>query len=70
MDDSKTSETFINRLRSDGSDEHSISEDPLFVDLENRDLRLKPNSPMLKLGFKPIDIDKIGLTQDFPERYR
>jgi hypothetical protein len=70
MDDPIASESFIKRLRSEGSDEHSISKDPLFVDLEKRNLRLNPNSPMLKLGFKPIDTERIGLTKDFPERYR
>lgn len=75
--DLAASKAFVEKLRADGSkihpegsDLHSTWEDPLFVDLENRDLRLRPDSPMLKLGFKPIDIDKAGLTADFPERYR
>lgn len=40
---------------------HSISADPMFVDVANGDFRLKPGSPALKLGFKPIDISRIGL---------
>jgi len=60
----------LKRLQQKGTDTHSISADPLFVDLENKDFRLKPNSPMFKLGFKQIDISKIGLTEDFPNRYR
>jgi hypothetical protein len=44
-----------------GFDTHSIVGDPLFVDEANDDYSLKPNSPALKLGFKPIDISKVGL---------
>lgn len=38
--------------------------DPMFVDMEAHDYRLKPDSPALKLGFKPIPYDKIGLFKD------
>jgi len=61
---------FLQQLQQKGTDAHSISADPLFVDMENGDFRLKPNSPMFKLGFKPIDTTKIGLRDDFPRRYR
>ena len=37
-----------------GMDVHSIVADPLFVNTEKGDFRLKPNSPALKLGFKSI----------------
>ncbi|MHC4251185.1 MAG: right-handed parallel beta-helix repeat-containing protein [Planctomycetota bacterium] len=49
-------------------DSHSVVADPLFVDPANRDYRLKPESPALKLGFKPIDTSTIGLKADFPTR--
>ncbi|MHC4657532.1 MAG: hypothetical protein ACYS91_21335, partial [Planctomycetota bacterium] len=61
---------FLQQLQPKGTDVHSISADPLFVDLKNADFRLKPDSPMLKLGFKQIDMTKIGLRDDFPQRYR
>ena len=61
---------FLNKIRADGIEEHSICADPLFVDLENGDFRLRPASPALKLGFKQIDVARIGLTEDFPERFR
>ena len=61
---------FLQQLQHKGTDAHSISADPLFVDLENADFTLRPNSPMLKLGFKQIDMTKIGLRDDFPNRYR
>jgi hypothetical protein len=32
----------------------------LFVDPENGDFTLKPDSPALKLGFEPIDVSKVG----------
>jgi hypothetical protein len=38
-----------------------IDTDPHFVDRENRDFRLQPDSPALKSGFEPIPFDKIGL---------
>jgi len=44
-----------------GADRNSIVADPLFVDPENGDFHLKPDSPALKLGFEPIPIEKIGL---------
>ena len=50
-------------------DQKSIVADPLFVDLDKRDFRLKPDSPALKLGFKPVDSSRIGLKSDFPARF-
>ncbi len=47
-----------------GFDPHSVTADPLFVDPEHRDYRLKPESPALKLGFKPIDVNEAGLYGD------
>lgn len=44
-----------------GFDKHSVVADPLFVDPENDDYSLKPDSPALKLGFKPIDLSTVGL---------
>ena len=41
-----------------------INADPGFVDLKNRDFRLRDDSPAFKLGFKPIPFDKIGLFRD------
>ena len=44
-----------------GFDTHSIVADPLFTDPENDDYSLRPESPALKLGFKPIDVSRVGL---------
>lgn len=47
--------------REHGLDKNSITADPLFVDLENHDYSLKPDSPAFKVGFKPIDLSQVGL---------
>ncbi len=44
-----------------GRDKDSLLADPLFVDPEHRDFRLKADSPALKLGFQPFDPAKAGL---------
>ena len=51
-----------------GFDEHSLIADPLFVDPAGGDYRLKPESPAHKLGFQPIDIDRIGLQEKYRAR--
>jgi hypothetical protein len=47
-----------------GFDRHSVIADPLFVDAKNGDFRLRPESPAFKLGFRPIDISRIGLQRE------
>ena len=49
-----------------GVETHSLAADPLFLDFEKRDLRLKPESPALKLGFVPIEPASIGLLPNHP----
>ncbi|MFZ5828739.1 MAG: right-handed parallel beta-helix repeat-containing protein, partial [Planctomycetota bacterium] len=43
-----------------GKDRHSVYADPKFVDPANHDYRLQPDSPALRLGFRPIDISDAG----------
>ena len=43
-----------------GQDVNSVWADPLFVDAANHDYRLRPDSPALKLGFRPIDLSSVG----------
>ena len=43
-----------------GKDVHSLYGDPLFIDPEKFDFRLKPDSPAFVMGFKPIDLSSVG----------
>jgi hypothetical protein len=47
-----------------GQEQGSIVADPLFVDPEHYDFHLKPESPALKLGFKPFDYTQAGVYGD------
>lgn len=47
--------------RARGHDTNSLIADPLFVDPRTFDLRLQPTSPALSLGFRPIDLSKVGV---------
>jgi membrane-associated protease RseP (regulator of RpoE activity) len=44
-----------------GFDKHSIFADPLFVDADNGNYQVKPQSPALQLGFKNFDMNKFGV---------
>ncbi len=46
----------LDEWREKGMDKNSIIADPLFVDPENDDFRLKPDSPAIKLGFIPFEL--------------
>jgi len=41
-----------------------VMADPLFVDAAGRDLRLRPESPALTMGFKQTDLSQVGLYGD------
>ena len=43
-----------------GMDLHSLVADPLFVDRDHDDFRLRPESPAWALGVQPIPWDRIG----------
>lgn len=43
-----------------GKDKHSLYADPMFIDPDNYDFRLKPQSPAFALGFKQIDTSAVG----------
>ena len=42
-------------------EQNSVWADPLFVDVEKGDYRLKPDSPALARGFRPLDVSKAGV---------
>jgi hypothetical protein len=43
-----------------GYDIHSLSGNPLFVDVENGNYQVKENSPAIKLGFQNFEMDSFG----------
>ncbi len=43
-----------------GKDRHSLYADPLFVNPQEGDFTLRPESPAWKLGFQPIDTSQVG----------
>jgi parallel beta-helix repeat protein len=55
-----TPEGSFSQWQAAGFDRNSIVANPLFVDPDKGDYRLKSDSPALKLGFKPIPIEQIA----------
>jgi len=49
------------RFATHGCDAHSLVGDPMFVDPAAGDFRVKPDSPVLKLGFKNFPMDQFGV---------
>ncbi|MBP8950838.1 MAG: right-handed parallel beta-helix repeat-containing protein [Armatimonadetes bacterium] len=45
-------------------EDNLVGVDPLFVDAENLDFRLREDSPAWQIGFKPIPVEQIGLYED------
>jgi parallel beta-helix repeat protein len=58
--DTADAPTYLESRQEEGYEAHSLIADPLFVDPEHEDYRLKPESPALRLGFQPIDTTQIG----------
>lgn len=53
-----------------GHDGHSMIADPLFVDPEHGDFRLRPGSPAAKIGFEAWDLSDVGPRAPGPARSR
>ena len=56
----------IDEQRRHGVELHSLSADPMFVDVERNDLRLQPESPARALGIRTWDISTAGLLKGHP----
>jgi parallel beta-helix repeat protein len=50
----------LEEWRKRGHDLNSVIADPLFVNPEKGDFRLKPGSPSSTIGFRPIDVSTVG----------
>ncbi|HEU0038433.1 MAG TPA: hypothetical protein VFR76_04095, partial [Verrucomicrobiae bacterium] len=50
----------LEQWRARGHDQGSLIADPLFVAPQKNDFRLQGSSPALKMGFHPIDLNRVG----------
>lgn len=67
IDDRSKAAAILEESRKKGYETHSLVADPLFANPAEGDFRLAPNSPAItQLGFQPLEIDRMGLTEDFP----
>jgi hypothetical protein len=55
----------LKQYQDEDNDIGSIFADPLFVDPARHNYTLKPDSPALELGFKPIDISSVGPQDEY-----
>ena len=60
----KFGEATLAEWQARGHDRHSLIADPKFVNADQYDFRLQPDSPAIQLGFVPIDTRQIGLYGD------
>jgi hypothetical protein len=65
-------ETWLEKQQAEGIEQGTVIADPMFYDAENGDLRLKPESPALKSGFIPFDVDfdSFGVDENYPARFK
>jgi hypothetical protein len=58
----------LDQWRGLGLDSHSLVADPMFVDAAQRNFALRPESPALSLGFRPIDLRTVGPREECLEK--
>ncbi|MBT3199317.1 MAG: right-handed parallel beta-helix repeat-containing protein [Phycisphaerales bacterium] len=63
-------EQFLAVLKQNGHDLRSFYGNPGLFDYKNADFRFTDDSVAKKLGIVPLDLGKVGLTKDFPTRFR
>ena len=66
-DDEDRTIELLSKQQEKGVDAHSICAEPLFIDPENLDFRLSPDSPARKLGIDSIDIRRMGVQGKYQE---
>jgi hypothetical protein len=54
--DPKAADLYFTMARESGNEVHSLQADPLFLDVENGDFTLLPDSPAIGLGFRPFRV--------------
>jgi len=59
MGDPDLGESFVRELRQESIDTFSLSVDPRFVDARNGDFGLRPDSPLLGIGFQPLPLERM-----------
>ena len=52
----------VKRYTENGCDKNSLVGNPSFVDAQNGDYRVQPDSKALKIGFKNFEMDQFGVT--------
>jgi len=60
MEEVKFADATWTEWQARGKDRKSVYADPMFVDPEKGDFRLRPASPAFALGFQPIDLSQVG----------
>ncbi len=65
----KDGETHIAMWNKRGVEESSVVKDPQLRGIEDATFDINAESPVYDLGFEPIDVAKIGLTSEFPQKY-
>lgn len=55
--DPNSADEYLKWARENGREESSILSDPMFEDIENGDFRFKANSPAIKMGFRPFELN-------------
>jgi hypothetical protein len=65
-DDPHWGQRHIDEQKPYGAELHSLSADPMFVDVQKGDLRLKPNSPASTLGIPIWNVSMAGLLPNHP----
>ena len=68
--DSTAQEPFLKALRDAGHERRSCYRDPLFRNWQKRDFKLAPNSRANSVGIKRLGLETVGLTDEFPSKWR